>query len=273
MSSANQPNVSKEGASRIAPRSEMRPCVVLSPIRPQKLAGARIEPAVSVPTAMLTSLPATAAADPEDEPPVTRSGAAELTGGGKCAFTPISEKANSSVCVLPTNRAPDSSSSFTDGAVSVDGFDSANFSGLPQPVRYPETANRSFTPSRRPASRPVWVESTGTCGTSRKAFRTSRVPGSIKAREWPKQLPDVGIGPLCIGFLTAHRLCRKPASTFRRDASAAPSFAAPVFSSGAQFLIDCEDRCPYIAAAQSRTCLWASPEPRNGEAIGTVPGK
>ena len=32
------------------------------------------------------SLPATAAAEPDDEPPVTRSGAAEFTGEGKCAL-------------------------------------------------------------------------------------------------------------------------------------------------------------------------------------------
>ena len=64
MSSANQPNVSSEGASGMAPSSEMRPCVVRSPISPQKLAGARIEPPVSEPTAMLASPPATAAADP-----------------------------------------------------------------------------------------------------------------------------------------------------------------------------------------------------------------
>ena len=77
MSSANQPNVSNEGASGIVPSSEMRPCVVRSPISPQKLAGARIEPPVSEPMAMSASLPATAAAEPEDEPPVTRSGAAD----------------------------------------------------------------------------------------------------------------------------------------------------------------------------------------------------
>ena len=83
MSSANQPNVSKLGASFMVPSSEMRPCVVRSPISPQKLAGARIEPPVSEPVAMSASLPATAAADPDDEPPVTRSGAAGFTGNGE----------------------------------------------------------------------------------------------------------------------------------------------------------------------------------------------
>ena len=84
--------------------------------------------------AMSASPPATAAADPEDEPPVTRSGAAGFTGKGKCAFWPISEKASSSVCVLPTNRAPASSSACTAGAVSVAAEASAVLCGLPHPV-------------------------------------------------------------------------------------------------------------------------------------------
>ena len=47
---------------------------------PQKLAGARTEPPVSLPIAKSTSPPATAAADPLDEPPGTRPGAAGLIG-------------------------------------------------------------------------------------------------------------------------------------------------------------------------------------------------
>ena len=114
---ANQPNVSKEGASGIVPSSEIAPCVVRRPISPQKLAGARTEPPVSEPVPMSASPPATAAADPDDEPPVTRSGARGFTGCGKCTFWPIIEKASSSVCVLPMKRAPASSSFCTAGAV------------------------------------------------------------------------------------------------------------------------------------------------------------
>ena len=40
-----------------------------------------------------------------------------------------------------------------------------------------------------------------------------------------------------------------------------------------QIPVDCDGANLYIALAQSRTCLWASPDPRNGEAIGTVPGE
>ena len=38
------------------------------------------------------------------------------------------------------------------------------------------------------------------------------------------------------------------------------------------FLIDYDRTCPYIALAQSRTCLWVSAGPSNGEEIGKVTG-
>ncbi len=74
ISRANQPKVSKLGASGIVPSSEIAPWVVRRPISPQKLAGARIDPPVSEPVAMSARPPATAAAEPDEEPPVMRSG-------------------------------------------------------------------------------------------------------------------------------------------------------------------------------------------------------
>ncbi len=53
---------------------------------PQKLAGARTDPPVSVPMP-ISAMPA-ATADPEDEPPGIRSGAAGFTGVPKCGFMP-----------------------------------------------------------------------------------------------------------------------------------------------------------------------------------------
>jgi hypothetical protein len=50
------------------------------PKRPQKLAGTRTEPPVSVPSAKSTRPPATAAAEPLDEPPGTRPGAFGFEG-------------------------------------------------------------------------------------------------------------------------------------------------------------------------------------------------
>ena len=58
----------------------MRPKVGRSPMMPQKEAGPRTEPPVSLPSAKSTSPAATAAAEPDDEPPGTRPGAAGLIG-------------------------------------------------------------------------------------------------------------------------------------------------------------------------------------------------
>ena len=76
------------------------------PNRPQWFAGPRTEPPVSLPSAMSQSRFDTAEAEPEDEPPGMRSGAPPFTGVPKWAFLPESEKASSSVIVLPTKRAP-----------------------------------------------------------------------------------------------------------------------------------------------------------------------
>ena len=50
----------------------MRPKVPLSPTRPVKPAGIRIDPPPSPPVAIVTSPPATAAALPPDDPPGVR---------------------------------------------------------------------------------------------------------------------------------------------------------------------------------------------------------
>jgi hypothetical protein len=63
-----------------------------------------------------------------------RSGAAPLTGVPKWALRPLREKASSSEIVLPTNRAPASSSRRTAGAVEVLIPDIASTGGEPMPV-------------------------------------------------------------------------------------------------------------------------------------------
>ncbi len=77
---ANQPTASNDGASGTTPSAATRPWVGRSPKIPQKLAGTRTEPPVSDPSAKSHSPPATADADPDDEPPGTHPGAALLTG-------------------------------------------------------------------------------------------------------------------------------------------------------------------------------------------------
>ena len=109
----------------------MRPCVGLRPTRPQWLAGARTEPPVSLPSAKSHRPFDTAEAEPDDEPPLIRSGAAPLSGAPKCAFWPFIENASSSVTVLPTKRAPASSRRCTVGAVALLMPDIASTNGCP----------------------------------------------------------------------------------------------------------------------------------------------
>ena len=76
------------------------------PVTPQKAAGWRIEPPVSVPVAPGARPAATAAAEPPDEPPGTQSvrhGLATLPYHEFSFDEPI---ANSSMLVLPSITAP-----------------------------------------------------------------------------------------------------------------------------------------------------------------------
>src|SRR5262245_36061877 len=77
---ASTPTVSNVGANGITPATEMNPCDGRYPQTPQLLAGARTDPPVSVPMAKSTSPQDTADADPLDEPPGTRFGAAAFNG-------------------------------------------------------------------------------------------------------------------------------------------------------------------------------------------------
>src|SRR6266852_49160 len=78
---ASAPTVSSDCDSGIAPARLIRPTVVFNPVTPQKWAGIRIEPPVSDPNAANVRRAATAAPDPDDEPPVTRSTAQGLCTG------------------------------------------------------------------------------------------------------------------------------------------------------------------------------------------------
>src|SRR3954454_18519832 len=84
----------------------IRPYVGFRPEMPQKLAGMRIEPPVSVPSASATAPVASATAEPPLLPPGTRSGSYGFRHGGKCALTLVMPHANSCVSVLPTTIAP-----------------------------------------------------------------------------------------------------------------------------------------------------------------------
>ena len=65
---------SSDDAKATSPKRLTRPYVGLTPTTPQNAAGCRTEPPVSEPSAIGTMPAATAAAEPPDEPPGTRSG-------------------------------------------------------------------------------------------------------------------------------------------------------------------------------------------------------
>jgi hypothetical protein len=83
------------------------------PTIPQSAAGWRIEPPVSVPIAQGAVPAATAAAEPPDDPPGTRSGSHGLRTGPKPEFSVEEPIANSSWLVLPSTGAPASRSRVT----------------------------------------------------------------------------------------------------------------------------------------------------------------
>ena len=66
---ATGPTVSNVQLTGTTPRFETRPEVGLSPVTPQKHAGMRIEPAVSVPSVPAARSAAAAAPEPPLEPP------------------------------------------------------------------------------------------------------------------------------------------------------------------------------------------------------------
>jgi hypothetical protein len=76
------------------------PKLGFSPTTPQKLAGRRIEPPTWLPIATMAMPAATAAAEPEEEPPGVRAGSCGLVVG------PATMSANSVVTALPTMTAP-----------------------------------------------------------------------------------------------------------------------------------------------------------------------
>ena len=73
---------------------------------PQSAAGCLIEPPVSEPSAHGAMPAATAAAEPPDEPPGTRSGSHGLCVGPKAEFSVDEPIANSSMFVLPRSDRP-----------------------------------------------------------------------------------------------------------------------------------------------------------------------
>ncbi len=118
---------------------------------PVKLAGMRIEPPPSVPSASGAKRAATAAADPPEEPP----GVLSLFQGLR--VVPVSGlsvepfQPNSGVVVLPSRTAPASRRRATDGASSVHGPFGSTVSE-PRRVAQPLVSSRSLMATGTPSS-------------------------------------------------------------------------------------------------------------------------
>jgi len=80
------PTLSQEKDSGMTPARETRVCVAFNPVTPQNEAGRRIEPPVSEPSAAAQNRAATAAPEPEEEPPVTWPPCHGLQASPKCAL-------------------------------------------------------------------------------------------------------------------------------------------------------------------------------------------
>src|SRR5690606_35944577 len=116
---------------------------------PQKAAGRRTDPPVSLPRARGTAPAATAAADPPDEPPATRSGSKGLSTGPNAEFSLVDPIPNSSRFVLATTTAPAASRRST--TVAVYGGTNRARSLEPAVVGVPATQMLSLTATGRPA--------------------------------------------------------------------------------------------------------------------------
>src|SRR6185312_2014189 len=151
------------------------------PCRPQKLAGTRTEPPVSVPSAVSQRPWATAEAEPEDEPPGTRSGARGLSGVPLNGFSPRMPSETSSVIVLPIRVAPASRSRCTAQACRSGTGCVRPQSGLPPPVGCPATSKRSLAAKVRPASGPSGAPAMCSCEPGTNGLVMARVTRPVQS--------------------------------------------------------------------------------------------
>ena len=137
------------------------------PLMPLSAAGMRIDPIVSVPSAMSASPAATAAPEPPLEPPTVRETSQGLAVRPKCGFSVVMPQANSCVFVLPITSAPPARSAATTGA-SRSGSRRKN--DEPARVGSPATSMMSLTARVRPCSGP---RSAAGIASSRAASRST----------------------------------------------------------------------------------------------------
>ncbi len=173
---ANGPTWSSDHASGTAPSTGTSPCGPLSPTTPQNAAGRRIEPTVCEPMAPGTMRAATAAAEPDDEPPGVWAGFHGLRAGDG------SRNANCVVWVLPRMTAPAARSRATAPQSRV-GRVWAN-SRAPAVVGIPATSKMSLMPTGTPCSGPRERPAVVSASRSRAAARAPSASRWAHASTW-----------------------------------------------------------------------------------------
>ena len=125
----------------------------MKPTTPQAAAGWRTLPPASVPGAWSTMPDATATAEPDDEPPGTRSRSCGLRHVGRPGVWPIIPQAICVIASLPSEIAPAASTRCTIVAL-VRAGSSPERQGAPPVVCRPATSKQSFQAQTVPASGP-----------------------------------------------------------------------------------------------------------------------
>src|SRR5262249_29141702 len=100
------PTWSRDDAYAMTPYRDTRPYVGLSPTTPQKAAGSRTDPPVSVPSAAWHSRAAPATPEPPEDPPGPRAGSHGFRVTPSAEFSVDEPIANSSQLSFPTMTAP-----------------------------------------------------------------------------------------------------------------------------------------------------------------------
>ena len=197
-SRVNHPTVSRLGDKGTIPSVETRPNVGLMPKSPHNAAGSRTEQAVSLPSAKSTSPPATALADPLDDPP--GRGRRHQIHRSSVAFAQPPSPAR------PFGLAARAAVSSRWRAVAVRwaGPCVRRQSGLPAPVTCPATSKTSFAANIRPANGPIGAPSSRTRASGQNAPN-----GSLRAAP----LID-SVAPIILSTLDCRRTpgfsrCRK----------------------------------------------------------------
>src|SRR5690606_9130768 len=149
------------------------PYVGLMPVMPESAAGWRIEPPVSVPVAAGASRPATAAAEPPDEPPGTRVRSHGFFTGPYQLVSFDDPIANSSLFVLPSMTTPASFSRWT----SVASYGDTKLSSIREPhdVFTPAVQKMSLCAIGTPVSGPAVPSARRRSASSASRSASSRV--------------------------------------------------------------------------------------------------